>query len=238
MTAGSRSALLTGLLVAALTGVGAAADLTIISTVTPAKGSPTTSTQYLTGDKMRFSDGQSDTIVDLSAGRMIQVDHKKKTYFETTFEEMRAYFAQLEEMIASTPMMESMVGKVSEVTVQETSETREIAGYSCRKYVLTMGEKFHEVVWVTSELEIPVEYYDARKMLYAMMGPVATRFERLLDKMRDIGGLTLATDLDAKIMGMDASSASEATEVRVGPIPADAFAPPAGYKKKKSPFEG
>lgn len=90
---------------------------------------------------------------------------------------------------------------------------------------------------MTDELDFPIEYYDASKALFAMMGPMATRFEKMLHEMKKIGGFPLATDTHIKIMGRDASSTSEVVEIKKGPIGADVFEPPAGYKKsKKSPF--
>ena len=215
----------------------AAGDLTIVSKVTPSKGQPYTSTQYLTPERMRMSDGENDTIVDVSGGKIVQIDHKKKTYFETTFAEMQQHFAQLAEMLDSNPMMESMMGKVTQVDVQKTANTREIAGHSCTDYVITLGASFSETVCVTPDVEIPVEYYDASKMMYAMMGPMASRFEKMLDEMKKLDGFALATDLDMKVMGMDASSSSEVTEIREGTVPDEVFAIPSGYKKKKAPFE-
>ena len=212
-------------------------DLTIVSKVTPAKGEPSTQTQYITAERMRMSDGLNDTIVDLAGGKLVQIDHKKKSYYETTFEEMQQYFAQLNEMLASTPMMGSMMGKISDVQVQKTAETREIIGHTCTKYMLTMGESFKQTMWVTPDLKMPVSYFDARKMSFAMMGPMATRFEKMLEEMKKIDGFPLATDVDMKVMGMDASSRSEVVEISKGDISADVFAVPAGYKKTKSPMQ-
>ena len=211
-----------------------AGDLTIVSKVTPTKGAPYTATQYITPERMRMSNGDNDTIVDLDAGKLVQIDHKKKTYYETNFAEMQQHFAELEEMLASNPMMEKMMGKVSDVRVDKTTTTRDIAGFSCTDYLITLGKSFHETVCVTPDLKMPAEYYDASKMLYAMMGPMATRFETLLDEMKKIDGFPVRTDLEMNIMGMDASSLSEVTEVRDGSIPADAFAIPSNYKQKKS----
>ena len=68
--------------------------------------------------------------------------------------------------------------------------------------------------------------------------PEATsRFEKLYEEMKKIDGFPLRTELDSKIMGMKLESVSEATEVRKGPIPPGTFDPPAGYKKKDSPYE-
>ena len=212
--------------------------MTITSKVTAAMGGASTSTQYITSDKIRISDGETDMIVDLKAGKMIQIDHKKKKYFEITFEEMRQHFEKMEQMIASTPMMEKMMGgKLSEVEVEKTSESREILGYDCTKYILNMGGSFSETLWVTPDLEMPLEYYDASKMMYASMGPMAARFEKMLESIKEIDGFPLATDVDIKVMGKDASSSSEVTDIKNGPIPADLFTVPAGYKKKKSPYE-
>ena len=226
--------LLTGLL---LSPAVQADDLTIVSRVTPSKGSPSTSTQYISKDRIRTNDERYDTLLDLRDGSITQIDHKKKTYSKTTFEEMRAHFAELEEMLDSNPIMSKMFGKATDVNVQKTSETREVAGYSCVKYILSMGEKFRFDVWVTSEIKPPMEYYDARKMLYAAMGPSASRFEKMYDEMKKIDGMALATDIDMKVMGFDASSESIATEVRKGDLGDDIFAIPSGYKQKGSPFD-
>lgn len=218
---------------AALAG---AEDLTVVSRVTPAKGSPTTATQYLAASKVRSSDGNFDTIIDLESGRITQIDHKKKTYFDTSFAEMRAHFAQLEEILASNPMLSRMIGQATEVKVEKLTGTREIAGYACQEYHLTIGESLEFTVWTTPDLKPPGEYYDAQKMLYAAMGPLATRFEKMFDEMKKIGGFALSTKIDTRILGMNVNTVTEAVEVRKGALPADAFAPPAGYKQKKSPY--
>lgn len=213
-----------------------AEDLTVVSRVVPPKGQPTTSTQYFSASKFRTSDGRVDTIVDLESGRIVSLDHKKKTYYETSFEEIRAFFAQLESMLESNPMLERMFGKATAAQVRDTGEKRTIAGYECHKLVVTMGEKMSFEVWATSQIKVPLEYYDAQKMLYATMGPMASRFEKMYDELKKIGGFTLATTIDSKVMGMQIHSESEAIEVKKGALPPDAFEVPSGYKKKKSPY--
>jgi hypothetical protein len=54
--------------------------------------------------------------------------------------------------------------------------------------------------------------------------------------MQKIDGLPLATSFSVRMMGQEFESTSEATEVKLGPVPADAFDVPAGYKEKKSPY--
>lgn len=218
-------------------GLCAAEDLTLVSKVTAAVGGPSTSTQYISANKIRMNSGDGDTIVDLEAGTLVLIDHQKKTYSQSTFEEMGQYFSQMAEMVNANPMMAQMMGKVTEVEVTKTSDTREIVGYTCTKYILAMGDSFQQTLWVTPELKVPVEYFEASKAMYAMMGPMAARFEKMLESMKKIGGFSLATSVNLKFMGKDASSTSEVIEVRKGAIPDDVFAVPAGYKKKKSPFD-
>jgi hypothetical protein len=217
--------------------IAAAEDLTIVSKVTSAMGGPSTSTQYITGDKIRMNSGEGDTIVDLESGTLVMIDHKKKKYSKTTFDQMRDHFAQMSEMVEGNPMMAQMMGEVSEVQVTKTSETREILGYTCTKYLLEMDDSFRQTLWVTPELKIPAQYYEASKAMYAMMGPMATRFEKMFDQMKEIDGFSLASSVDMRVMGQDASTSSEVVEVTRGTISDDVFAVPAGYKMKKSPFD-
>ena len=212
-------------------------DLTIVSKVTGPKGTPPTSTQYIAAGKIRTSDGRNDTIFDIESGRMVHVDHQKKVYWETTLAEMQAQFAEVEKMMQDNPMMATMFGKVTEVAVEKGAGTGDYAGYSCQWYVMTLGEKMRMELCAAAGLEAPYSYYDARKMAYATMGPMASRFEKMWEEMKEVKGFPLATRMDFKVMGMNLDSTSEATEVSEGPIPDGSFEPPAGYKQKKSPFK-
>lgn len=231
--------LVTALLALALLAAPAAAeDLTIISQVTTKKGAPTTSTQYVSSDKIRTSDGRIDTIIDVASGRMIQIDHKKKSYYETSLEDLRAHFAELEKMLEQTPMLANMFGRATEVQVREGSGSRTVAGYACRQYLVSMGDKFKFELWVAPDLEAPIQYHDAKKLTYAAMGPMGARFEKMYDAMKKIQGFPLWSKVETAIMGFDMEVVSEATEVREGPLPAGTFEPPAGYKmQKSSPFK-
>lgn len=223
-------------LTAALSPI-AAEDLTVVSKVTTSKAPPTTSTQYFSAGRLRTSDGRLDTIFDIASGKMIHIDHKKKVYYESSLEEMRAALAEVEEMLSSNPMIEKMLGAAAEVEVRKGSETGNYAGYACQQYFMTLGANMEFELCTASGLGLPSEYYDARKMAYAAMGPMANRFEQMFDEMKKLDGFPLMTKIDTKIMGMNTNSVTEATEVRKGPIPAGTFEPPAGYKKKKSPYE-
>lgn len=211
------------------------ADMTVVSKVTLGKGRSSQSTQYVSGSKVRTSDGENDTILDYETGAMIFVDHNKKRYWQTSLEELRASFAELEKMLEANPMMERMFGAATEPKVEALSEERQIAGYACKKYRVTMGDKLVFVVWAAPDLEVPTAYYDARKAFHVSMGPFGSRFEKMFEALKKVEGFPLGMDMESKVMGIDLQTSSEAVSVDLGSVPASAFEIPAGYKERKPP---
>jgi hypothetical protein len=223
--------------VAVATLNASAEDLTIVSTVKVGKNE-STSTQYLTPTRARNNAGEADTITEFSSGRILNINHKKKEYYETSFEEMAATFQQAAAEFEKMPAFaRKMLGAdVRPVTVQKGAATRKIAGYDCTQYTLAMGEDMIFDLWVTPALEIPVRYVDSLSAPFAAMGPAGRRFEAMFAEMKKIKGVALAMGMNYKMAGKKLETLTEATEVRRGPIPESAFAIPAGYKKVKSPL--
>jgi hypothetical protein len=227
------------LVCAALPALAGAGEITIVSQATVGKAAPTTSTQYIGTDRIRTSDGESDTIVDVAAGRFTVINHKKKEYYEFTREELLASMQKFEEQMAGPigAIMEKMAGgKMGEVTVQKGA-SRKVAGYDCTTHTFSLGENMRYETCAAPALQLPAQYYDALKGPYSMMGPMAKRFEKLFDEMKKVKGVPVAMTSTVNLMGMKMQVASEATEVRTGAIPATAFQVPAGYKKKAAPFK-
>jgi hypothetical protein len=225
----------------ALPALAKAEELTVVSRVTVNQGAPTTSTQYISAQKIRSSDGEHDTIVDVAGGRFTVINHKKKEYYEFTREDMAAAMAQLEQQMSGPmgAMFEKMLGgKAGDVTVRK-GESRKVAGYDCTNYTFTLGENMKYDVCTTQGVQLPDQlyYYDALKGPYSMMGPVGKRFEKLFDEMKKIKGFPVAMNSTVNMMAVKMQIASEATDVKKGPIPAAAFAIPEGYKKKDAPFK-
>jgi hypothetical protein len=216
---------------------GVAEDLTIVSTVTVGKGPPSTSTQYLSGDKVRTSDADTDTILEYGSSRMVVINHRKKEYYETSLAEMKRFLDQLQAQMQANPIMEKMLGPTAKVEVRKAPGSRKIAGYDTQQYVLSMGDTLKFDVWAAPALPAPHHYFEARKASYAAMGPLGKRFEAMFDEMKQIKGFPLALGLSARMMMFKQEMVSEATEVKKGPLPASAFALPAAYKKKDAPFK-
>lgn len=223
-------------LAATLAPALAAEDLTVVSKVTVGDHSGT-STQYMTSTKSRSTDGQSDSIIDFPTGRLTFIDHKTKSYWETTLEEMAAYMDKLEKDMKGNPMLATMFGGPDAVSVERGKGTRKIAGYDCDEYTMKMGESFRFDVCAAKGLQPPPQYYEGRKLSYAAMGPMGKRFGKMFDEMKKVKGYPIALDMDVDMGMTKMSTKSEAVEVKKGAIPASTFDVPAGYAKKSSPFK-
>jgi hypothetical protein len=136
-------------------------------------------------------------------------------------------------MLDDNPMLAGMLGGVTDATVAKHGGTRTVAGHTCQGYRVTMGAKMQYDLCAASDIEPPINYYQARKMAGLMMGPMASRMNKLFDAMSEIEGFPIAFAMNMKMMGMNLDMDQEATEVKKG-VPADAFEVPAGYKKKKT----
>ena len=112
---------------------------------------------------------------------------------EAAMQEAFTAMAQLEASMAGNPVMEKMMGKVGEVTVEKGSAPRKIAGYDTEHYVMTMGENFRQEVWAAPALTPPLQYFDAQSAMYAAMGPLGRKFQKMGDELRKIKGFPLAT---------------------------------------------
>ena len=213
-----------------------AEDLTVVSKVTMGEKTGT-STQYMTSTKSRSTDGQADSIIDFPTGKLTFIDHQKKTYWETTLEEMAAYMDGLERDMKGNPMLARMFGGSDEVSVERGKVSRKVAGYDCDEYTMKMGESFVFDVCAAKGLQPPPQYYEGRKLSFAAMGPMGKRYAKMFEEMKKVKGYPVALDMDVDMGMTKISTTTEATEVRKGPIPASTFDIPAGYAKKPSPFK-
>jgi hypothetical protein len=214
-----------------------AEDLTIASSLTSARGTRREQIQYVSASRMRLSDGDRDTIVDLGSGKIVLLDTRRKEYSETSLREVRAFLDQMDAAMAGRSVFDRSVGSTASVTVEKNEVgARTIAGHKTDKYTLTMGEAMRFEVWVAPDLAVPMQYFDARKAVYATMGPIARRYDLIFDELKKIKGFPLATASDSRMRVGRRQVTIEATEVRTGAIADSVFVVPADYKKVESPF--
>ena len=245
---------------ALLTAPAIAEDLTLVFKTT-GPGSSGTSTQYYSSEKMRTTDGESETIVEYAPGRIVSIDHKKKEYSEITLAEMETAMnaaaakmeqanAQMQQQMASLPpamrqKMEQMTGGVASSVTVTKGDTRQVAGYTCQDYTMAMGQTMITKLCATTALQFPAPNVDYRKFAsFAGAGaamannPIFKGMGKLADEMKKIEGLTIAEATSVKVMGRSTDSSKEAVEIKKGAIAASVFDVAEltkGYKKVPHP---
>jgi len=123
-----------------------------------------------------------------------------------------------------------------DASVQETTETKTINKWKCRKYLVTitsaMGPMNTEV-WATEDLKVDKKIYDqlASRMFSAMPGMQGS-MESMKKEMEKIKGVQVMTVSSIIMMGQPQKTTTELLEFKDAKAPADIFAIPAGYKKQ------
>ena len=227
-------------LAVALMAPAAAEDLTIVSKTVVGSAQPVVTTTYVTPDKIRTADGENDTIFDVASGRIQVLNPAKKEYYEFTREEMAAAMSQADQQLSPAAMdiLAKMGGaKKIEAKLEKVGAPRKVAGYDCDPYVVTMMDQLKYELCAAPALAMPPAYLDALKARYAIMGPMAKRFDTTFEEMKKVKGFPLSMNASVNMMMIRQDVKTEATEVKKGPIPASVFALPAGYTKKDSPFK-
>jgi hypothetical protein len=230
----------------AVSAPGAAAeDLTLVFKTTGKQGA-STATSYYSTEKMRTGDAENETIVEYGPAKIISIDHKKKEYSEITLAEMEAAMKQaaakmeeankqMQKQMESMPdamrdkMQQMMGGGAASVTVTKGG-SRQVAGYSCQDYTVSMGETMTTKLCATMALAFPAPAVDYKRFASfatsagAMANnPMFKGMSKMADELKKIEGITIAEATSVKIMGRSMDTAKEAVEIKKGPIPASAF---------------
>ncbi|MEN6310658.1 MAG: hypothetical protein ABFD80_03875, partial [Acidobacteriota bacterium] len=156
---------LLAVLVAFGSGPSAAADLTIVSTVkNPSDQSLSSRTLYLTEGRIRIAEAKADGIMEAATGRIVMMDHAKKEYYETNFEEVAAWRkSQMEKYAPKSGLARKIflrsLSDAPKTSVKNGKGSRTIAGYACDQYLLQIGkEDGNYAVWATAALQPPAAY--------------------------------------------------------------------------------
>lgn len=213
-------------------------DLTLHQTQTSSGGRggerTVTITTYLSGNAMKTSSSDgNDSILRLDEGKLIVIDNNKKTYSETTFQQLqetmdKAMGGQKEMPPEALEAMRKMMGgAASQVSVTKEGPGENIAGYPTEKY-LVKGPMEMEI-WAAPGLKVPAQYYDAIKL--RMPRNPMFDFGKIYDEMKKIDGMPVKQVMTMKMMGMESKSTTVVTAVDKGAIPKTTFDVPTGYKK-------
>jgi hypothetical protein len=252
MTLATRALLLLPVLLAA---PALAQDLTLVFKSSGGGASA----QYFTKERMRTNSPEHDTIVEYKTGRITNIDHKKKEYYEITLAEIEAQMkamaaemekanAQMKQQMESMPpamreKMEQMMGGVAASINVARGGTRKVAGYDCQEYKITMGKIMTTDTCNTTALRFPVPEAELKRYASMMGGmggspmasPMGKGMAQLAEKMKEVQGIALAETTTVSVLGKSTTTSREAVEVKQGPVDASVFALPAGYKEVSAP---
>jgi len=89
---------------------------------------------YIKGDRMRTDSKDASTILDLSAGRFIQLDHRKKTYTSVSLDSLEAYMRAA----AKDAKSEDAPDVKFTLEVTPTGERQRIGDYEAERVYMTL----------------------------------------------------------------------------------------------------
>jgi hypothetical protein len=238
----------------------AAADLTVVSKLS-ADGKTETATSYLSADKARIvQPGGHEMIFDGAKGEMTLIDNDKKQYFVMTKQEMEDAAARMQQQMkhASAKMEDAMKGvppemrekmksvvnvggmMASAVEVKKATGGRQIAGYRCENWTLTVGEVSKTEECLSTDVPYPTgawESFRSMQNILHSMGPGMNTASALQEKTKELKGFPLASTTTISVLGNTRTISSEVQEIKKGAVAANVFDLPAGYKKVDSPLK-
>lgn len=212
-----------------------ASDLTITYKVSGKAGG--VETQYMSASVMRTNNETShtDTMLDFQKGMIYTIKHKDKTIESMKLDDLAGL---MDSMASQMPagmeaMMGQMFGDPANFQVVETGKDT-VLNRPCNKVTITVGKIVQELS-LDPTLKNPISAANmvrfARTMA-AMMARVpmmAKMMSRMMEAKGKLTGVELKSHMTG-IMGMDVTK--EATALSQDPIPASAWALPAGYAMK------
>jgi hypothetical protein len=196
-----------------------------------------TTTNFFSRNAMkRTAPDGNDTIIRVGEGKIITLDHAKKTYSIVSVKELSQVLEKTaaeegennkEQVEAMRKMMGAMMNSFK---VTKIGPGEEIAGYRTEKYAVQGMVEME--IWAAPDLKVPELYYEALKMSVPASAIMDVR--KLYDEFKKIDGMTLKTVTTMKMLDMDVKTETVVTSVEKTPIPASFFTVPEGYKQVPS----
>ncbi|MBK5255655.1 MAG: hypothetical protein JJE39_06450 [Vicinamibacteria bacterium] len=219
--------------------------LTIVFAVTN-QGGERAVTHYYTANRARLDLGDTETLVDFGTGRVISISHRKKQYSETTFEEieeaMTSVSAEMEKAMAGIPrdLRAKMMGDAAREVTVTRGAARTIAGVGCQEFTVALSENTRIDTCAATLVVPPFDPKNFRNLalLTLPVGRGNSGISKLVQKLRDIEGFSLASSTSISLFGRKMDGTTVATEISRGPIDDPTFDLPQGYAQVNSPFAG
>lgn len=174
-----------------------------------------------------------DVIYRLSEGKIMYIDHEKKTYSEVTLAEARQQSAKAAaNMSPQQKAMMSRMGLNAAPSFTKLGAGETIAGHATEKYLMKTAAMETEVS-AAPALSLRPNYYEVARTSAGATTPFAGPAQSS-EAMKNINGMILKR---VSTMTMNRMTVTEvATSVDKSPIPSSTFEPPAGYTKAPKEF--
>jgi len=228
----------------------ARADITVFGHYTFANGDTLSRASYYTQKQVRTTLPNGDEIIyDDREKTIMLIDHQGKRYWHGPKSQADSIATRIrsERMktaaAAITPEQREQVSRLysamtDSVNVMQTDQTRKIAGYDCRLWVLTAGGLLLQERWVARALAMPDFSSECEKVVLASIAdPLGSGLMTLVLQARQMDGLGLAGRIRFKTMRQQGEFSWEATGTSPTKIPPEAWQPPAGYARWEPPAE-
>jgi len=185
--------------------------------------------QWIGGDKFANITPDMSIILDLKANVAWIVNHKDKTYVETTL--------PLDISKLLPPEAQAMLGMMkATVSVQPTNETKTVGQWACTGYNVSINMMMMPMkmaVLATPNVPFDLNAYKS-KMFSALMKGTMRLDDASVAEMEKVKGYWIVTDTSMEIMGAKMHSLSEVVEISQKTPGADVYKFPASYTK--APF--
>jgi hypothetical protein len=166
-------------------------------------------------------------IMDMKKNLMYWVNHKSKTFVESTLP------MDLTKLLP--PEFAAMAGMMMmTATVSPTTQTKKVGQWNCIGYDVTitmMGMPMKMRLWATTDVPFDYNQFNAKIWSNVLKGQMMLD-EASVKEMMKIKGFQIASEMSGEIMGMKFNTTTEVLEISKKNPPANVYAPPAGYAKK------
>lgn len=194
-------------------------------------------TAYFSGNATKhIIEGGSEIINHLDQGKIVIVDHSRKSYSEMTPAQLQkvldqgaAEFGASED---SPAVRKAGIQRQAIVTVTKQGDGGIIAGYKTEKYLLKGSVELQ--IWVAPELQVPSGYYESLR-LTTPRNPLID-MNKVYDELAKIKGVALKRVSTLKTKDKAVTTTTVVTNVEKRPIPASIFEVPPDYKLIEPPF--
>ena len=183
--------------------------------------------QWISDNAFASVSADQSIVMDMKKNMMYMINHKSKTYVETTLpmdltKLLPAEFAAMAGMMMMT------------ATVSPTTETKKVGQWNCTGYdvsitVMSMPMKMR--VWATTDVPFDYNQFNAKIWGNVLKGQMMLD-ENSVKEMMKIKGFQIANEMSGEMMGMKFSTNTEVLEISKKNPPANVYAAPAGYTKK------